>query len=108
MPGQNPDGTLEPPTAHETTDITLKDMSKQEGAMRILTMDESDALRATRAFTNHPQTHENLLIFTELHNHALDFTDLIIKSCPAGKERSQALGSLQQCVQWAKASIENR
>jgi hypothetical protein len=71
--------------------------------MRRLTLDESDALRAERAFNNPKEPLPEWFI-QALNNHAFQFSAFIIEHCPEGKERSQALGQVHAAVLWVQAA----
>ena len=105
-PGQNQDGTLQPPTAFEKTDIPLEGLSQaqqqpQQMPMQILSLDDSDRLRNDRAYK---QKKEPLPEWLEesLNNIAHQFVDFLIENFKDGKDRSQAIGQIDAAVLWAK------
>jgi hypothetical protein len=116
MQGQNTDGTLQPPKAHETTDVSVKDLAEQQGkpvqqtqGIKMLTMDEADSLRAERAFLlSYDPSDSDLKTMYCLKKVAHELSRMIINKCPASKERSQALGNVQQVVMWAHEALKNR
>ena len=97
---QNQDGTLKPPTSQQSTDLPVEALTQPQEIKR-LTLDEADAYRANKAF-NEPREPLPEWFLIALNNNALSFSNFIIKHCPEGKERSQALGQVHAALLWAQ------
>jgi hypothetical protein len=103
---QNQDGTLKPPEIREVTDIPLEGLGNQASMpIRRMTLDEADEFRAERCFKYHAPKPDQIPRYTLIRDYGKQFAKLLIEKCPAGKERSQALGNIQQTVMWANAAI---
>lgn len=113
---QENDGTLKPPTSIESTDLPVEGLSKMPNIspdltecipIQRLTLDQADLLRANRAF-NEGRPELPAWFKMGLNNIAFQFSEYIIKNCPEGKERSQALGQVHAAKLWAvEAGIRN-
>lgn len=112
--GLEPNGMLKPPRPLEDTDVKSEGLAHPElptqptpqPEMKMMSMDEADTMRASIAFRKKPVEYiQELDVLNEM---ALQLSLSVVKLCPAGKERSQALGNVQQVVLWARASIENK
>lgn len=107
MQSQNQDGTFQPPTSQESTDIPAEGLGNpQPMEMKRMTLTEADLMRARRTYSPLVQTDEMLSKRKMFNEIALEVAKVIIEVCPEGKERSQALGSLNQVVLWCQASID--
>lgn len=105
MQGQEENGLLKPPTSVESTDLPAEGLAQ----MKILTMDEADMLRATRAFiNNHEFTDIEIDTICCVKKVCFELTELIVKSCPASRQRSQALGNIEQVLMWVEGSLKNQ
>ena len=103
--GLNADGTLKSgsPFGLETPGPKLEDLSQTP---KVLTMDESDRLRADRNFSHRSPNENQISRYNFLEASCRRLSIEIIENCPPSKERSQALGSVQQACMWAKDAIK--
>jgi hypothetical protein len=68
-------------------------------------IDEEVAARIERNFTYHPPKDDQQERYIKIRNVAWGLAVVVMRDCPASRERSLAMTNIEQAVMWANAAI---